>query len=619
MFGSITGIITGVVVWGFKWCASYLEGESAYLYGWFRENPTFIPLLFCGLIVLALFSAVMNKFIPELRTNSISNAEGAMRGMLKYKWPRTIFGTIASSFLSYFGGLTFGAEGPSVQLGAAIGQASNGLGHFLDRSSPAWKRYNITGGAAAGFAVAFGAPLSGIIYTLEEAHKRISPMLLMTALSSVIFASVVSGLLDSAVGNAQFFFSGVESVFLPFENYWVLLIMGVISGLIAALFNKLFALATKFRSDKLKKLPTVVRILFIFLLTGVVGLLMVDAIGGGHAIIDKVLELDFTWQILLILFFVRIVLLILTSNSGAMGGMFVPVLTIGALLGGLLGKMSIEMGLPADYYQTVVLITMTAFMGAVMRAPITAILLIVEMTGHFSSGFLATAISVLIAYLIVEMLKIEPLYEKALHDAYKDVNKDKGHKQVYEFNTIVEKGSFVEGRQVKDILWPYGCTISTVIKTDEVGNEIYSTDKAGDRIIRAGQTYIVKALVYDIEQTKKEMEYLCKNYSYKETADMGVENAREMFGIKNFKKRKDKEKSNSDSVNETRSEDGDLRNSNGNESDDRICGTLNSEKSAEINSDGKESFGALSETVQTACVDDTEGDRTEEKHNDGKD
>ena len=189
----------------------------------------------------------MNKFIPELRTNSISNAEGAMRGMLKYKWPRTIFGTIASSFLSYFGGLTFGAEGPSVQLGAAIGQASNGLGHFLDRSSPAWKRYNITGGAAAGFAVAFGAPLSGIIYTLEEAHKRISPMLLMTALSSVIFASVVSGLLDSAVGNAQFFFSGVESVFLPFENYWVLLIMGVISGLIAALFNKLFALATKFR------------------------------------------------------------------------------------------------------------------------------------------------------------------------------------------------------------------------------------------------------------------------------------------------------------------------------------------------------------------------------------
>ena len=166
------------------------------------------------------------------------------------------------------------------------------------------------------------------------------------------------------------------------------------------------------------------RILFIFLLTGVVGLLFVDAIGGGHAIIDKVLELDFTWQILLILFFVRIVLLILTSNSGAMGGMFVPVLTIGALLGGLLGKMSIEMGLPADYYQTVVLITMTAFMGAVMRAPITAILLIVEMTGHFSSGFLATAISVLIAYLIVEMLKIEPLYEKALHDAYKDVHKD---------------------------------------------------------------------------------------------------------------------------------------------------------------------------------------------------
>ena len=110
VFGSITGIISGVVVWGFRWCASYIEGESSSIYSWFRANPTFIPLLFCGLIVLALLSTLMNKFIPELRTNSISNAEGAMRGMLKYKWPRTIFGTVASSFVSYLGGLTFGAQ-----------------------------------------------------------------------------------------------------------------------------------------------------------------------------------------------------------------------------------------------------------------------------------------------------------------------------------------------------------------------------------------------------------------------------------------------------------------------------------------------------------------------------
>ena len=69
VFGGVSGVLSGLVVWGFKWCASYLENESVQIYKWFRLNPTFIPLLFAGLIVLALLSAIMNKAIPELRTN----------------------------------------------------------------------------------------------------------------------------------------------------------------------------------------------------------------------------------------------------------------------------------------------------------------------------------------------------------------------------------------------------------------------------------------------------------------------------------------------------------------------------------------------------------------------
>lgn len=519
VFGGVSGVLSGLVVWGFKWCASYLENESVQIYKWFRLNPTFIPLLFAGLIVLALLSAIMNKAIPELRTNSIANAEGAMRGMKRYNWVRTIFGTMASSFLSYTGGLTFGAEGPSIQLGSTIGQATNDFGHFIEKGSPAWERYNVTGGAAAGFAVAFGAPLSGILYTLEEAHKRLSPMLLMTAASSVFFATIVSQSLGDLVGQSDYFLQIGTLTLMPYKFYWTLLIIGIACGCLAALFNTLFAKTGELVREKLTKIPTWLRIVFIFLLTGVVGLVFVDAIGGGHRIIQGILNLDFTWQVLLVMFFVRFALLIITPNSGAMGGMFVPVLTIGALVGGLFGKAFIAMGFPSQYYQTIVLISMTTFMGATMRAPLTAIVLVVEMTNNYFSSFLSTGITVMIAYLIVEALRIEPLYEKALMDSFKNAYKGK-HRKVYEFSVVVEKGSFVEGRSVKDILWPYGCTIVNVIKVDDEGNKVDTTDKAGDRVIRAGQTYTVKAFVYDEIKAIEEMEYLTKNYSVRETTEL---------------------------------------------------------------------------------------------------
>ena len=519
LFGGVSGVVSGIVVWGFKWCAKYLESESVAIYGWFRTNPTFIPLLFAGLIVLGLFSAVMNRAVPELRTNSISNSEGAMRGMIRYKWVQTIFGTMASSFLSYTGGLAFGAEGPSIQIGSAIGQATNDFGHFIEKGSPAWERYNVTGGAAAGFAVAFGAPLSGILYTLEEAHKRLSPMLLMTAASSVFFATIVSNTLGDLVGQADYFIQIGAISLMPYTLYWTLLVIGITAGALAAVFNTAFAKVGEFVRNKMTKIPVWVRIVGIFLLTGVVGLLFVDAIGGGHRIIQDILDKDFTWQVLLIMFFVRFVMLLITPNSGAMGGMFVPVLTVGALIGGLLGKAFIALGLPEQYYQTIVLVTMTTFMGATMRAPLTAIVLVVEMTNSYFSSFLATGITVMIAYLIVEALRVEPLYEKALIDSYRNTYKGK-HRKVFEFSVVVEKGSFVEGRSVKDILWPYGCTIVNVIKVDDEGNKVDTTDKAGERVIRSGQTYTVKAFVYDEAKAIEEMEYLTKNYSVKETAEL---------------------------------------------------------------------------------------------------
>ena len=177
--GIIIGMLVGVVVWGYNFCAEHIVEFSSHIYKSVHENLVFMPLLLLGVGLLACLMALLLKFIPELAGSGIPYTEGVMRGQLKFKKVKMFFGTIIYSFITFFAGLPLGSEGPSVQLGGLVGNNVNAIEEKIRWRSKAWNRLSITSGASAGLAVAFNAPLTGLIFALEEGHKKFSPTILL--------------------------------------------------------------------------------------------------------------------------------------------------------------------------------------------------------------------------------------------------------------------------------------------------------------------------------------------------------------------------------------------------------------------------------------------------------
>lgn len=182
-YGTFCGALTGAVVFCFKLAAKYLEEISRFVYSLPSKNSLFILAIFAGLVILALSEFLLHKKLPEVRGGGIPRTEGILRGMLSFKGLRTLVGTAFGSFVSFFAGLPLGSEGPAVLIGTSVG----GLCIGKRSSHSAWQRYVMSGGAGAGFAVATGAPISGMLFVVEEVHKKFAPTLILIVSVSVIF------------------------------------------------------------------------------------------------------------------------------------------------------------------------------------------------------------------------------------------------------------------------------------------------------------------------------------------------------------------------------------------------------------------------------------------------
>ncbi|NCA68282.1 MAG: hypothetical protein EOM87_09515, partial [Clostridia bacterium] len=366
LYGCITGLLVGAVVWGFCWVSEWLTHQSVNIYAYVAGHLAYLPLLFLGLFALAMVASIILRATPELQGSGVPYTEGVIRGLLRYKWVRMLFGAIFGSFISYFAGLPLGVEGPCVQIGGTIGDGVNRMGRSLNKNSNAWRRYSVAGAASAGFAVAFAAPLAGIIFALEEGHKRLSPMILLTAASSVLIAVLTSNTLNRFVSNAKYAFDFGELQILPIGQIWMLLILGIGLGLMAAFFS-IALFRFKDLLAKREKIPVWLKLIAAYFLVGITGLFFTDVLGGGKGLINKIANYGFEWKVLLILLILKLVLVIICANSGATGGLFVPLIAIGAIFGGLAAKLFILIGMDPIYYKTIVLISMCAFMGAVTR------------------------------------------------------------------------------------------------------------------------------------------------------------------------------------------------------------------------------------------------------------
>lgn len=302
-------------------------------------------------------------------------------------------------------GLSLGREGPSIQLGAAAGEGVSG---FLKRDENE-KRYLLTCGASAGLAAAFNAPLAGVLFALEEVHKNFSVEVLLSTLASAVTADMVSKL-----------FFGMESVFggcelmpMPLTHYLMLPLLGILLGICGWFYNKVLLLS----QDLYKKVPVLkgpYLMILPFLIAGVVGLCMPEILGGGHGIITSILEHRYAIGYLATLLVCKFLFSMVSFGSGAPGGIFFPLLVLGALVGALFGQIVISYcGVDSGFYLNFLFLGMVGMFTGIVRAPVTGIILIVEMSGSFTQ-MLDLSLVAIFAYLVADLMHSKPIYESLL-------------------------------------------------------------------------------------------------------------------------------------------------------------------------------------------------------------
>ena len=458
IFSMITGVSTGALIFGYKVVAAKVMDFSSEIYAFCRTNPLFLPLLLVGAALLGLFASLLLYWEPSCRGGGIPTAIAQLRGLLNFRWLRSLVLVILSSLVTFFCGVPLGNEGPSVQMGTAVGRGSVRL---FGRNNPAWDRYIMTGGACAGFAAATGAPLTGILFAFEEAHRRLSPMIFMVSASTVIFGSATSEILCDVFGVSRRLFSFQIEAVLPMKSLWSVVLVGLVCGVVAAGFTKLYRVVRNFVHRVGRKVPFAVLSVSLFVLVAAVGFFFEEVLGSGHNLVDGLLEGHGIWYLLLIWFVIRALFLIFANNVGVTGGLFVPSLAFGAILGFLCAKALVSLGaLGGEYTVILTAVGMASFLGASSRIPLTAVTFSLEALCGLSN-VLPFALGVTLSYLVVEVSGIAGFNETVTEGLVEEAREGKVSETVTT-DVTVRPGAFVVGKEVRNILWPPSCVILSV-------------------------------------------------------------------------------------------------------------------------------------------------------------
>lgn len=492
--GVLVGIVAGLVVLLYRVALEYAGQWLIKVLEFAGQSIAYMAMWFVVLLAMAWIVSRLVKFEPMISGSGIPQLKGEMTGMFDQCWWKVLTAKFAGGFLCIFGGLALGREGPSIQIGAMVGK---GISKGLDRGKTE-ERFLLTCGASAGLAAAFHAPLAGVMFSLEEIHKNFS----VSVLLSVMTASITADYLCSVI-------LGVDSVFrfdivasLPPSYYWMILILGVVLGVMGAFYNwftlKVQSLYNKLSVSKNGSLNGYVRVAIPFLCAGVLGFTCPQILGSGHALIENMAAGEMVLGTIVLIFIGRFIFSAVSFGSGAPGGIFFPLLVLGGFLGGAFGTAAVEyIGMDPMYVNNFVALAMAGYFAAIVRAPITGIVLIFEMTGSLDQMLSLSVISI-VAYITATLLKSEPIYESLLDrlwEKFKSSNGDEDdHAQNSESQPVrrqkvlaeygIRHSSPADGKLIKEIDWPAGCLLVAIQRGDkEIIPKGHTRLQAGDIIV----------------------------------------------------------------------------------------------------------------------------------------
>ncbi len=509
VFGALTGVLTSLTVTLYKLCAHHVIAWSAQGYEWLSRNLVLIPVVLLALLGIAWLLAFAYKKIPNLQGGGIPTSIGILRGILSFHWLKNLLGIFFLSMTTFLLGVPLGNEGPAVQMGTAVGR---GTVYSFAKKHRAWDRYSMTGGACAGFATATGAPVCGILFAIEEAHQRISPMIVLVSATSVMFARITTELVSPLCGVSVQLFPSVDLPALQIGDIWIPVAVGLTIGFFAVLFLILYRHIFRFFSKLLQKIPHAYRIFSILVVTLVLGLCSFSFVSTGH---DLILELYgeeiVLWMLLLLLLF-RSVLTLSANANGITGGLFVPVLALGALIASILGKLFLYLpNVGQEQYTVILVLGITACIAGMMKTPLIAVLFAVEALGCYEN-ILYVIVTAAFAYAIPELFGVVSVNDSVLERRTEQLM-EKGESKVIDTFVTVQKGAFAVGKQIRDIFWPANLFVLSLKHDEKRRAEV---DEHGGKEIREGDILHVRYSTRDESVTREELTAIVGKQVYQE-------------------------------------------------------------------------------------------------------
>ena len=403
--GLCVGLIGGFIVLLYRVALTFAGNWLIKILSYIKGNPFRCAVWFLILMALAWIVGRLVKWEPMISGSGIPQVEGEVSGRLSQNWKRVLPAKFAGGFLCMLGGLSLGREGPSIQLGAMAGQ---GISRALGRGKRE-EKFLMTCGASAGLSAAFHAPLAGMMFAVEEIHKTFSIPILLP----VMTASVTADYIASYILGLDPVFHFQITEYLPQNYYWLLILLGILVG-VSGVFYNWGMLKAQELYRKIPFLKETGRLLIAFLTAGVLGLVMPSVLGSGSGLIVSLTKGEMVLGMVVLTLVVKFLFSAVSFGSGAPGGIFFPLLILGALLGAVFAMTGAEFfGLDPVYINNFVLLGMTGFFTAIVRAPLTGIILLFEMSGSISQMLSLSIVSVT-AYIVATLMRSEPIYDSLL-------------------------------------------------------------------------------------------------------------------------------------------------------------------------------------------------------------
>ncbi len=458
LIGLISGLAGVLLKLGVGWLGSWRVATSTVI-------PAWLLLPVVGFLGGLLTGFLVERWAPETAGSGIPHVKAALAGVNLSLDLRVAVAKLIGTILAVGSGLTLGRQGPTVQIGASL---AGWIGHLMP-TSPDYRRQLIACGAAAGLAAGFNAPIAGVLFVVEELLHDVSGLTLGTAIIASFIGAVVSQLLggDSLNLNLREYQTSFAVKEIPFY-----ILLGILAGLLGAFFSKGVMANLQFNRRSLK-LALPYRIAIAGSICGLAAAALPENFRDNTGLREFLLTGAASAKTSLIAFVAHFFLTIISAASGAPGGLFAPSLVLGSALGHIVGILQADVlgiGLPETY----ALAGMGAFFCAVSRAPITAVVIVFEITADFKL-VLPLMIGSVVAYLVAEKVDSGSLYDRLL-----------------EFNGIQQTkekpaGDLLSDLQAANVMQPRVETLSSLLTFEEVMQAFSRSHHRGFPVVDGGK------------------------------------------------------------------------------------------------------------------------------------